>query len=134
MRLHEEFKLYETMWESAETVTEAADYKTFYITYQDSYSDSFTPYFITDSNDKSIAHWPKDVRHYYNYIGDDGGTYVYRAEASVAEADANILSKVVNKPTSIKYKDAWIEAEKVVDRLARANKLKVLDDACDYSI
>ena len=43
---------------------EAVSDSTFYITYQESYGDSFTSYFISDSDMKSQKHWQKDMHHF----------------------------------------------------------------------
>lgn len=126
MKLFEEFKLYENMWD---------DEQTFYITYQDSYGDSFTPYYITIYEGLSINQWPKDIRHYKSLDPDDK-TYLFRASVTVNQKEADILAKVGGMSSygkaAVKYKDSWIEAEKLLRQLVKTNRVTIIDDAADY--
>ena len=103
----------------------------FYITYQDSYGDSFTSYFISDSDIKSQKHWQKDMRHFESLDPDDK-TSLVRAEVSLTGEEANIFNAVINKDYNITDNTAWIEADKLLNKLVRANALNELDISYDY--
>lgn len=103
----------------------------YYITYQDSYGDSFTSYFITASDYTSKAHWDEDLQHFFELDPDDK-TCLIRAEVELTGSDAKLACKLLDKEWNDNDAALWARLDELVDRLARSGKLEELDNSYDY--
>lgn len=110
---------------------ELSNSKHFYITYQDSYGDSFTSYFVSDNNSISLNHWQKDLQHFDELYTDDN-TCLVRAKIELSGEEANIFNAILNKEFNIRDKAAWVTADQLLNKLVKANMLQELDISYDY--